>query len=190
MPHIIPNPTAFFSLFTLPCPASVRRGFLKNTQREIHERTTTKPSPRRVGNDALFLYTDFAGGGYSRRVMHRKKKGARHGQKRKRRKERNTRNEHESISHAKFAKFAKAVEPILKLCVSRHLEAFMLCASRLAGCSAVRGFVLRALLIARWDDQEYAGDDLEGLPRRTECVQHTVFGKAALETEHSGNSGK
>ena len=59
MPHIIPNSTAFFSLFTLPCPASVGRGFLKNTQGEIHERTTPKPSLRRVGNDAPFLYPDF-----------------------------------------------------------------------------------------------------------------------------------
>ena len=49
MPHIIPNSTAFFTLFTLPCPASVGRGFLKNTQGEIHERTTpkTKPQARR-----------------------------------------------------------------------------------------------------------------------------------------------
>ena len=80
MPHIIPNPTAFFSLFTLSCPASVGRGFLKNTQGEIHETTTPKPSLRRVGNDALFLYPDFVRGGCRRRVMHRQKKGARHGQ--------------------------------------------------------------------------------------------------------------
>ena len=42
-------PQHFFALFTLPCPASVGRGFLKNTQGEIHERTTpkTKPQARR-----------------------------------------------------------------------------------------------------------------------------------------------
>ena len=44
--------------------------------------------PWRVGNDALFLYPDFVSGECRGRVMHNPKKGARHGQKRKRRKER------------------------------------------------------------------------------------------------------
>jgi len=52
------------------------------------------------------------------------------------------------------------VEPIpQKLCFSRPLEAFVLCASRLAGCSAVRGFVLRALPMARWDVWDDAWDN-------------------------------
>ena len=36
-----------------------RQGFLIKNQGEIHETTTPKPSLRRVGNDALFLYPDF-----------------------------------------------------------------------------------------------------------------------------------
>ena len=56
--------------------------FQKTNQGEIHERTTTKPSPRRVGNDALFLYPNFVSGGCCGRVMHNQKKGAKHGQQR------------------------------------------------------------------------------------------------------------
>ena len=94
--------------------------------------------------------------------MHRQKKGAKYGQKRKRRKERNTRYGYESISHAKFATFAKAVEPILKtlrLATPKVLYALCfatcrlqcsarLCASRFAD-GEMESLVLRDLLIAR-----------------------------------------
>ena len=59
---------------------SQHRGDHSIKQQEIHERTTTKPSPRRVGNDALFLYPDFVSGGCRRRVE-TTQKGAKHGQK-------------------------------------------------------------------------------------------------------------
>jgi len=77
-----------FSQFSLFPVWRVPPGFSNKNQGEIHETTTPKPSLRRVGNDALFLYPDFVSGECRRRVMHNPKKGARHGQKRKRRKER------------------------------------------------------------------------------------------------------
>ena len=49
----------FPSMYASPPSDECRRGFLITNQGEIHERTTTKPSPRRVGNDAPFLYPDF-----------------------------------------------------------------------------------------------------------------------------------
>ena len=71
-----------FLTFHSTLSGGCRQGFKVKTQREIHETTTTKPSLRRVGNDALFLYPDFAGGGCRRRVE-TTQKGAKHGQQEK-----------------------------------------------------------------------------------------------------------